>query len=68
MLHYFVMAVIALGLANSAVILKLVDDVVWNTLRTTKDTWEVVCELLMLYLREVDRDPTRTVTMGNVFR
>ena len=68
MLHFFVLAIVALGLANASVVLKLVDDVVWGTLRATKDTWETVCELFMLYLEEIDRDPTRTVSMSNVFR
>jgi hypothetical protein len=33
-----------------------------------RETWSCAHELLMLYLREIDRDYTRTLTMANVFR
>jgi hypothetical protein len=67
MLHYFIMVILALGIATPTILLKFIDDVVWGALRM-KESWKCAHELLVLYVREIDVDSTRTVHLGNVFR
>ena len=67
MLHYFQMVVVGLGICSFWVVSRFLDDVVWAT-RRVKESWMVAHELLVLYLAEVDRDPTSAITMGTVFR
>lgn len=61
------MAVVALGLVIYTSAAKFVDDVVYGALRM-KETWQVAHELFLLYLREIDLDATRHLSMANVFR
>ena len=67
MSHLFVMTVIALGLASATIVMKFMDDVVFATIRM-KESFKLAHELLILYLREMDFDPARSLHMGNVFR
>ena len=67
MSHLFVMTVIALGLASATIVMKFMDDVVFATVRM-RETFKVAHELLIVYLREMDFDPARSLHMGNVFR
>ena len=67
MLHYYQMVLVGLGLASFWVVSRFLEDVVWAT-RRMKNSWKVAHELLLLYVHEVDRDPSSAVTMGNVFR
>jgi hypothetical protein len=67
MVHYFMMILVCFGLASSSIVSRFIDDVVWGTIRM-KETWQCAHELLLLYLKEIDIDSTRTMHLGNVFR
>jgi hypothetical protein len=67
MIHLFIMLIVALGMASYTIVGKFFDDVVYCVIRM-KETWKVAHELLLLYIREIDIDPLRTMHMGNVFR
>jgi hypothetical protein len=67
MVHYFLMVLVSFGLASTSIASRFIDNVVWGTIRM-KESWQCSHELLLLYLKEIDIDPTRTVNMGNVFR
>jgi len=67
MLHFFVIAMVGLGLYSFWTVSHFVDDVVWGAARMC-ETWQVGFELLQLYLKEIDRDTTGKVTLANVFR
>ena len=67
LIHLFVMAVISLGLANSTIVMKFLDDVVWGAIRL-KEKWETAFELLLIYLNEIDMDPTKNLNMGNAYK
>ena len=66
-IHYFVWVVTALGITSAFLVTRYIDDVVWGALRM-KEGFKVAHELLVLYNAEIDRDSTKTVHMGNVFR
>ena len=66
-LHFYMMVVVSLGLASYFTVSRFYDEVVYGCYRM-KLSWQVAHELFMLYLHEIDSDPTRTVHMGNVFR
>ena len=68
MLHYYTMVLVGLGLASYWVVSRFLDDVVWSARRTSSESWQAVHELLVLYVYEIDRDPSSSVTMGTVFR
>ena len=59
MIHMFVMVVVALGIAIYPVVAKFTDDVAFGAIRMG-ESWKCAHELLMLYLREIDWDHTRT--------
>ena len=71
MIHYFIIVIVALGMASATIVMKFLDDVVYSALRM-KEPWkvahELAHELLMVYFREIDIDPQRVMHMGNVFR
>ena len=67
LVHLFVMALIAFGLASPSIAYKFVDDVVFATIRTLKETWKVAFELVTIYNREIDVS-AGAVTIANVFR
>ena len=67
MIHYFIIVIVALGMASAPIVMKFLDDVVYGATRM-KETWKVAHELLMVYIREIDIDPQRLMHMGNVFR
>ena len=67
MIHYFIIVIVALGMASATIVMKFLDDVVYGALRM-KEPWKVAHELLMVYFREIDIDPQRVMHMGNVFR
>ena len=67
MIHYFIIVIVALGMASATIVMKFFDDVVYGALRM-KEPWKVGHELLMVYFREIDIDPQRAMHMGNVFR
>ena len=67
LIHLFSMVVIGLGLIIYPLFAKFIDDVIYGTIRM-KESWQCAHELLVLYLAEIDRDFTRKLNMGNVFR
>jgi len=67
MIHLFIMLIVALGMASYTIVGKFLDDVVYSVIRM-RENWKVAHELLLLYIREIDLDPLRTMHMGNVFR
>ena len=66
MLHYFLLVITGFGLTTYTIAGRFIDDVVWGALRV-KESWEVAHELLVIYLREVDYDHTRALSLANVF-
>ena len=66
MLHYFAMVITALGIANALVVMQFLDKVAHGVVRRA-ESWKVSCELVLLYLRKIDQDPTHTLSMANVF-
>jgi hypothetical protein len=67
LLHLFQFVVVALGIVRHLIVSRFIDDVVWGAMRL-KESWQCAHELLLVYLREIDFDSTRTLTMANVFR
>jgi hypothetical protein len=67
MCHLFLMVVVGLGMTTHVILMKFQDDVVWATIRA-KESFKCAFELKTIYLREVDRDTTRTMHLGNIFR
>jgi hypothetical protein len=67
MLHYFTMVIVGLGIASYFIATKFVDDVALTSIRMG-ETWQVAFELVGLYCRDIDRDPTRTLHIGNVYQ
>ena len=53
MIHYFIMLMVALGMASATIVMKFLDDIVYGAVRM-KESWKVAHELLMLYFREID--------------
>ena len=66
LLHYFIMLITGLGIASYFIVAKFVDEVAFATIRMG-DSWTVAFELVGLYLRKIDRCPTRTLHLGNVY-
>ena len=67
MLQYFISIMVALGVSSYYVISRFVDDTVYNTLRMG-ESWKLAYSLMRVYHKEIDRDTTGTVHMGNVYR
>ena len=67
MLHLWMLMVVSLGIALFPVAARFLDDVVYGAMRT-KETFQVAHELLLLYLKELDRDGTGVLSMANVYR
>jgi hypothetical protein len=67
MCHLFLMVIVGLGMTTHVILMKFQDDVVWATIRA-RESFQCAFELKTIYLREVDRDTTGTVHLGNVFR
>ena len=65
--HLWVYAVYALGLASIFLLHAFVNDVVWKTLRDCKESWQVVHELVLAYIRKIEDDPSRALHFGNVY-
>jgi hypothetical protein len=61
MIHYFIIVIVALGMASATIVMKFFDDVVYGALRM-KEPWKVAHELLMVYFREIDIDPQRVIS------
>ena len=66
LLHYFGMVVTALGIANALVLMNFLDKVAYGAVRLAEG-WKVSCELVLLYLKKVDQDPTGSLSLANVF-
>ena len=67
MTHFFIMVITGLGVASYMIVAKFCDDVVFGALRMG-ESWQVAFELMCVYLKMIDGDTTRTLTLGNVFR
>ena len=65
MLHLFAYMITVLGIAKPVIVMRFLDDVVYGALRMG-ESWKCSFELLLLYLKEIDRDAA--LTMANVFR
>ena len=57
MIHLFIMLIVALSMASYTIVRKFFDDIVYSAVRV-KESWKVAPELPMLYLREIDIDPS----------
>jgi hypothetical protein len=67
MRHYFMMVLVGLGISSYFIVAKFYDDVVYACLRMG-ESWQVAFELVGLYCRDIDRDPTRTLHLGNAYQ
>ena len=67
LMHFFMMVVIALGLSSAVLMFQFLDDVAYGAIRMG-ESWQTSFELMLLYLRKVDRDVSGTLHIGNVFR
>jgi hypothetical protein len=66
-IHFFMMMVTALGLCSAVLIFQFLDDVAYGAVRMG-ESWQTSFELMMLYLRKIDRDVTGKLHLGNVFK
>ena len=67
MLHYFIMVIVGLGIASYMTVSRFCDDIAWGALRMG-ESWQVSFELMCVYLKELDCDVTRKLTMGSIYR
>ena len=67
-IHWFILVVSSLGLAAGAILSRFFGDVVFDSLEKLKLKWEVAHELVLIYFREMEQDPTGFIHFGNVFR
>ena len=63
----YVWVLVAMGVANFAVMMQFFDDVVWRPMRELDLTWQVAYELVMTYIEEIERDVTRSLHFANVY-
>ena len=61
------MVIGALGIASYVTVIRFCDDVIWGALRVG-ESWQVASELMLVYLKLLDADATRTLHLGNLFR
>ena len=67
MLHYFQQVLHSIGLASLLLVAPFVTNVVSHTINRLKEAWEVAHELLLIYFRAVEFDPSRRLDIGNVY-
>jgi hypothetical protein len=67
MLHMWMLMVVSLGIALFPVAARFLDDIVYGAMRA-KETFQVAHELLLLYMKELDKDGTGVLSMANVYR
>ena len=60
--------VAVLGLIHFTLVARFIKDVVEYTMVHGKETWQVACALFLVYLKRVERDSTRFLTLANVYR
>ena len=58
LLHNFVVVSAATGIGSTMALVPFLDDVVYEPVRTEKIEWPVAFEMLVLYLRKVEAEPT----------
>ena len=66
MMHYFVLIVSVLGLCASSVISDFIAKTIYEPMRELGLTFSVAFEFMLSHLDDIERDPTRATTVGNV--
>ena len=68
MLNDWSLVVAALGLLSYPLIARFIKDTVEYTMICLKESYQVACCLFITYLKRVETDPTRELTLASVFR
>ena len=68
MLNDWALVVSALGLIAYPLIIRFIKDTVEYTMVCLKETYQVACCLFLTYLKRIETDPTRTMTLANAYR
>ena len=64
----FVWAIVAFGIVEFPTAMQIIDDLVFRPLRELADfDWHTSYQLLLVYISEIENDPTRTLHLGNVY-
>jgi len=64
----FIRVLHAIGVATFFVSSQFVKDVVWDTILRLKQSWQVAHELMLCYFRRVEEDPSKKLTLANVYQ
>ena len=64
--HYFILAVSAFGLCAFTVVSDFISRTVYEPIRELGLTMSVAFEFMLAHIDEVERDPSRALTLGNV--
>ena len=65
LIHKFQLVVVSTGLSNLLSLAPFLDDVIYEPIRTGTLAWPVAFELMILYLRKVENNPSE-YRLGNV--
>ena len=68
MLNDWALVVSSLGLLSFALVMRFIKDTVQYTMMNLKQSYQVTCCLFLVYLKRVENDPTRTLTLATVYR
>ena len=68
MLNDWLLVISSLGLASFAIGMRFVKDTVHHVMMELKETYRVACCLFLIYLKKIETDPTRSLTLASVFR
>ena len=66
MMHYFVLVVSVLGLCATSVMSDFISRTIYEPMRELGLTFAMAFEFMLSHLDDIERDPTRTTTVGNV--
>ena len=66
LVQIFILVTAGLGLYYQTVLLTFFHESIFKLRHTMQLGWEVMHELVLVYFRRIDQDPTRTYNLGNV--
>lgn len=68
MINDWILVVCSLGVISFSFAMRFVKDTVHHVMMELKESYQVACCFFLIYLKKVETDPTRKLTLANVFR